>query len=641
MYHCEYGFFWDENSETCRECYEPVICEPGNASLSCKNLLDEYAVEVEMCGPCQNDLPANAHWTQLCDYECNETFFWDLLTQECKECKENGIHITCPNHQFFVSCSKMADARCDDCPISDNNAEFIDADTTCKTQCKDNYFLDDTDRCMPCTTLEELQAAVDVSNEAETQSIFYRFFACTKYSDSFARPCDEEREDGQYVAHSSQFNEDCTIVCYDNWQAGEFVLREYTIDPDIVHRSAGAQHISWNQSGCDPCANLINVPEENYRYNASCVLYCLNGWMLSDDTCIDCTASQCVAGQYMQLPLCDTCYDCEDLPEDASWVGVGVVNDSSSCPWQCNQGFFNEYSLGLCRPHTSRECNASQYKLEGNHLYDTMCEECSSCEGERLVLPCNDTDNSVCEPCPNDLKTGEIFQGIECEVVCDNNYVRNHTTNECELCDRQCPDGQYFPLPAENPTGCLDCRQCPPPPVSAGWEWLEGCEWACKPGLVYTQTFDDSTSQCVAENDNTVLVEESPMAVRCARGFKLNENFACVECSSIVQTPPQVEVGIKWSWSETGNPCTWTCTPPLIEYKPTGASLISCVEWSVYKRSIAIQKGLSISQVDNTAESSTIKGFETVQPATAIAPWHVSVAVAGVIALAMAIIYFK
>ena len=131
------------------------------------------------------------------------------------------------------------------------------------------------------------------------------------------------------------------------------------------------------------------------------------------------------------------------MPVSASWSGVGIVDTPNACPWQCVGGFFNEYSLGVCRPHSNVECNSTQFKISGNHLYDAMCVECSTCEEMWMASPCNDTSDSVCESCSETLKIGETFRGVESNAVCDSEYVRNLDTQECELCDRQCPIGDF------------------------------------------------------------------------------------------------------------------------------------------------------------------------------------------------------
>jgi hypothetical protein len=172
--------------------------------------------------------------------------------------------------------------------------------------------------------------------------------------------------------------------------------------------------------------------------------------------------------------------------------------------------------------------------------------------------------------------------------------------------------------------------------VSSDWEWIEGCNWACKVGFSYF-SYSNEAPACVAQTDNMLAITESSKNVRCRQGFKLNENFECIQCSLFVQTPVQTDLNLKWVWSTTGDPCTWTCIPPLIEYRPRGAQLFYCVEWKFYKTAVAIENGLTTS----LSRSTSVLAFETVQPSTKIETWKIVEAIAGVIVLSLFIIFLK
>ena len=177
-----------------------------------------YAVE-SSCESSKDPLPRNTTWTRLCEFQRNEDGFWDQISEKCIACKRNGIDLTCEKNEYFQKCTLVTDSSCQLYVVADIHAELIETslNNPCQSQCIRRYFLDDTDRCMPYSTLDELLATVNVSNDAKSNTIFYRHVDCTRFSDSFSQPCDEAREDGQYVAHGSQFVMDCTLDCHDDW----------------------------------------------------------------------------------------------------------------------------------------------------------------------------------------------------------------------------------------------------------------------------------------------------------------------------------------------------------------------------------------------------------------------------------------
>lgn len=632
MYHCDTNFYWDENLKICQSCFSDNPCNPGHTPIECSNVLN---VEQE-CAACTTVLPQNAHYVKLCDFKCNDGYYMDSTSSTCMLCKQHNIDLICPIGFFFEACTESADSQCQACNVEDPHTEFIesDLDIPCQFQCIDDYFLSDTGRCMPCTQLSALQDAVKIIKN-DSNDDFFRFIDCTKQSNSFFQKC-EDRVDGMYTNDGDQFNIDCQFQCSDDWQSSDDEIINYNFRTEHTNNLVTVQ---WSRVSCIQCSTLSNVPRTNYKYNESCKLHCLNGWIEHDNSCVDCTATNCMNGQYVNFPACDVCHTCTNKPTFAVYTGKGNVNDAISCPWQCDVGYYNEFNLGTCKPHSIVNCNEFQYKVVGNQFYDSECRECSSCEGKYMQQSCTIEHDSVCSNCLQTLSVGEMYVGYECEIVCRPNYVRNQQTFQCELCSQQCPVGFFFP---DVPQDCSDCQPCPSPPVSDNWEWLQGCVWSCKTGFIYSSSIDN-TYDCVLLSTNIVPSTQKAIGdVRCPFGFKLDDNYNCIECSSLVHTPPMEELDKKWTWNAAGNPCTWTCIPPLVEYTLTDTFLVLCVDWNLYKKVIANQHGLLLSlPSESPAPGKKQITFASVPETMKYSTWQIAVAVSGVLLLAFLIMCIK
>ena len=80
--------------------------------------------------------------------------------------------------------------------------------------------------------------------------------------------------------------------------------------------------------------------------------------------------------------------------------------------------------------------------------------------------------------------------------------------------------------------------------------------------------------------------------------------------------------------------------PPYVEYKPIDVSSVSCVEWTFYKRVVAMEKGLSLNLL-TTEQSTDKKVFQTVETPGTDTTWSVFAVIGGILLLAIAILNFK
>jgi hypothetical protein len=215
--------------------------------------------------------------------KCDQGYFYDQINHDCKRCKRDKIELTCAIDELYVDCTPLTDAICERCVVVDTNAEFIltQDNTTCQTQCVEGYFFDISNRCMPCSTLEELVTKINASRISANE--FFRFFNCTRHIDSFAQPCRDSPSYGEYVAHGPQFGNDCVLSCFSDWYESDPVDDLYVPGSPLLDAQGNSISFEWKRSMFMPCNIPINVPRDNYEFTPPCQLHCLNNWKLLNE----------------------------------------------------------------------------------------------------------------------------------------------------------------------------------------------------------------------------------------------------------------------------------------------------------------------------------------------------------------------
>ena len=370
---------------TCHECSK--YCDQCKDLNSCKRCTSPYVLQD---GKCVN--------------KCNDGFYLDTNTRECKKCD---------NFDLVKSCK----------PIDVCRDNVYKLNGTCVKRCPDGTSSDSLNNCVPNKCLKILFKGECI----DTCPIgTVRVDGTCKYCDS--RDCNACRP--QNLAYCECCNEklllykgECKTAC----PAGTYMKEGECIDCKIP---------------CKECKN-----------EASCTK-CVQPFLLRGDTCV----SQCPAGEVMVNGVCLSCRskDCEictasDLNKCEKCKGkMFIFNDL--CVEKCPEKYTYDPVSLRCKP-CPKLCDICNTKGEcikcSNGFYKSPADstQCVPCDNKRQVVV-----GDTCKLCKVDncLKC-ECDTQDKCEI-CEVNKIKNEVTGRC---DDNCQN-RFFKT---SDNKCLPCQQ--------------------------------------------------------------------------------------------------------------------------------------------------------------------------------------
>ena len=578
LYECALDHFWSENAQNCEPCSVELqnklglddACALGTHIVGC----DALAGHDPICQPCT--LPAGLVWTDaiyfwvptaICEYECVDGYFQDE-DGLCKPCS-NYLHCSIQESGFAAghrrqSCTKTQNEMCVPCdPIEGffaSNSEFKYSLTECETQCKTGLFYEQDGACLPCKTLAIVTAQA-LEQALLNPGSFYHFTQCTPQHDSDINICPPLTEGGRIIGHAVEFGQFCMIEC------------------DVGFYS--------NNVSCLPCPHL---EEGRYYIDDQCSVGCNQSLGFYDaskpNLCVDCS-EHCTVGFYHTIENDNcVCKSCRTVVRGIDWAFVTsgrTLDDAYSCELECNTGFFLDFYI--CRPFSTVSCAPSQYFVPGTATTDNTCRQCSHCIGRRKISECSQSQDTVCEECP-ELLNGAMYFGENCESACTSEDVLNKATGVCEKCQTVCGLNSYHPPPEER-QNCTHCVACDPKPPQNALLFENTCRWACPLGYLLEQ--DKCVEMAFSEfQRNRRSGGYGCPVLSCGYGLipvpRINACSQCMPCyGTDVARPPAHEENTTWVWTG-GFECRVECKRGYLRFRE--GSVLLCLTADNYEARI-------------------------------------------------------
>ena len=234
------------------------------------------------------------------------------------------------------------------------------------------------------------------------------------YSNSAASAC-TACPIGTYGALPNASNGSCTACPAGSFSSSPGNTQCTTcssLDCSAQWKSIGCSSSSDNS--CVYCATIVSLPA-NAAFNAdnTCQWTCDSCFYQTGGQCVQCAldASQCSVGQYRQSCTATAngpCLNCTGLPNNATFTGRGVSLDSpSSCPFQCNAGFWQSSGCVPCAPGTFNptpggtgcaSCPGGSY---ANGTASSACLACTPCSLVGQYKACGPVSAGQCTVCTN------------------------------------------------------------------------------------------------------------------------------------------------------------------------------------------------------------------------------------------------
>ena len=411
-------------------------------------------------------------------------------------------------------------------------------------------------------------------------------------------------EYGLYTDNAMAFNQDCTAVCdsgrrliltntttrvhEDNMTSIVQALRDASMHYDADRLQQEVTR-SWTSYTCQTCPD-VGLPQHAYTFlHGSCEFVCNSPWVMRGSTCVECREETCSDGTYLSGDNCQICSPCSSrfvgTPSHSHFTGHGQLDDSDSCPEQCDDKHYedielqNEQIVSVCRNHTVPTCASNQFTQAGTHLHDAYCEDCiTACNDMRMITTCSATAQAVCKPCVGTLQEGEKWSNGDCTRKCHDDYVYNSRLNICELCDFTCPIGFMTPINRHN---CTHCEACPAIPHNA--TFVDACQWECDDQF----ELDNVTRTCQAIANSLFPIPLQAKTGRCDVGQRLTYQYICVNCEDDddLVTPPPSQRGQTWQWLPSRSVCAWECLPGFYHYSINN-NMHQCLELTSFLQKI-------------------------------------------------------
>ena len=450
--------------------------------------------------------------------------------------------------------------------------------------------------------------------------------------------------DTVYSASATKFGQDCSVECKNNAHAipynytvvmpyRSWVLEKYGQSTFILEALDSLQgsyegylltqevNLTWKGKQCIYCPPLQDVHDNTtismdaYLMDATCHPTCNNEMQYYNlnnypDTCVLCDLAMCADGEFLTANRCQECQAC--IPKTQHyWQFTGhgtVLNDSTSCPGNCADGYYEDmiYNLStsalqpICIQHQELDCAEGEYLIQGTSISDAFCDACGDCEGMNMTQACSNNSNAVCEFCtPAVLETGAYYAYNNCTRLCMSGFIEDQRIQQCEECLHVCEAGTYFAATRQYCEDCTACNVTKPENTI----FVRECEWSCDEGYYLEGLECRSLLQNLIPDTTTTsyssVLCEVGQQLKCDTQSTQTAECTCISCNDITDVPhPAVDkLHVSWQWLPTRSQCTWECLP---EYYlvPLSARVVDCYPWDWFQAQLGLE-GTVVKHTDN------------------------------------------
>lgn len=509
---CHDGFYVDEETKTCKQCYEHCKACKGPNEDQCTDCFEGY---VEMNGFCNECRYATSYGCPKCKktndgVKCTQcppgyrvsgnAYDDDDETIDCYPCQIGNCY-SCPTSSYTCE-------RCNDhfyLESSENCAECDDICKTCEgspskcTDCYEHYHYDpSSNTCTECP-----------SNCLQCDEKL----ACTKCNNTFypnndggCTRCDESC----YLCHDgTNACDECAIGYHFNEFNRCVPCPEHCERCNSTYCSVCSVDFYSKDGVCTPCADVCahcNGPSEDDCIN------CDDGFYFSDmhQTCFSCNkacsacrgpsendCTSCATGYFQNYMGCSKCeYNCRKC-------------DSLTNCLECNDGFRRYIREGDtdydCQPCKNRGCKKC----------DDSIDQCSECIDGFYPSPTDKANIYDCIKCPNDCKScSKNQQGQMTCNDCNNGFYLDNGI--CKKCESPCAT-------CTNKNTCLSCAN------GFLFDGTSSCSNKCSDECL---TCESNPNKCTSCKAGYIL--SGTKCVQCFEGCKTCEEqwgeFGCMDC---------------------------------------------------------------------------------------------------------------
>ena len=469
-FECLPGYY--RSNDECHSC-SSRNCEPGTYFTSCNATADSS------CLSCAS-FPAGGVWTQGCDYACiaGEYYF---NGSGCAACSMP----VCGAGSVFSACGAGSDAVCLGC----NEGELINGSfawvSGCEYECRSGFYREADGRCIACSILscDPGTVPINCTNVSDAWCS-----ACTPPTGAFhwvdAGLCQYECDEGSFRVDAGCLPCNKNLICAAGFQPSSCGYAE-----DVK---------------CEPCSDAL---DPGAYFTVGCEFGCLQGYYFnSSDLCAPCTTDPCWGGTYKIACTAYSdalCVDCV--------VPVGSFSWTDGCSFRCSDGYYRDGGFA-CTRCSVPECAPGTFPVNCTATSDAWCNNCAplagggyewtggcefrcvdgyfrqnggcsrcsvpSCGPGMFSVPCSQTADTVCAPCPQQV-VGSAWT-VGCDFQCVEGYYRN--SSSCALCSEPTCAPGYF---VQGCTASVDSRCSPCTNVrGVGMVWADGCTTRCATGYI-------------------------------------------------------------------------------------------------------------------------------------------------------------
>jgi cysteine-rich repeat protein len=303
------------------------------------------------------------------------------------------------------------------------------------------------------------------------------------------------------------------------------------------------------------CANLSD-PNALFIGNSElvgdstgCPWACKSGYQALRGRCVPCGQTACAEGEVLQLCAYSTtsyyCAPCSLIKPAGALqplqVWYSVLPGYKDCVPGCEPGF--AYQLG-----PNETCKA--------------CASYLQCDLDQLLVPCTQTSDAHCLPCPAPLPSNsEFYSPGTCKTRCVQGFASSSSSlspqPQCLSCSLSCPSGKRTSSKCYTPDQRLQLPTCVPcDPIdlplnrpTEGRMWApdgEECATTCRGGWMFEDQKDNANLTCVECN-----------LTQCAYGQQGTCSYGKLQCTSC---PSFALLDVSQQFKGKGD-CTLVCAP--------------------------------------------------------------------------------
>jgi hypothetical protein len=585
---CQNNLEFVSETSTCKEkCKKGFVLPPGKTSskdcIRCgdENCLKCLSNDIDTCLECH---PEIFEKNGKCVEECGEGFYSNngkclRCTANCKSCPESPSKCEECNDSFFLKNRNSCVQDCGDGWIKTSSKKCLQCSGNCKKCTEDNlnyctecyhwqYLhngrcvgscperfwerkanLDNrltTNECKSCTVNDCAKCSISSNGQICERCVtgFYRYQnkcvrACPLNHINNGVDCIKSNVDNckDFPHQNPNICHKCQpgyilihpSLCDTKCPSGHFIDKSNESSPTCKNCITNCQQCN-DQKTCLKCNNGF------YLQNNSCVSACDQGYRLSGDKCIPCTAT------------CDTDENCATCTETAcltcKWPLYHHPEDKA-CLKQCPEGYWGDQTwpskqcrqcLPFCKKcsdgKTCEECEAGRIMTQDGKCADSCPDgsvrrssdnNCVLCASDKNCKKCNEEELHKCAIC----KDGFLLHNeSQCLEKCPAGFFsRDRRCNKCIDQCHSCKDDKT-------------CDQCRPNYVLFNNQCVPACPTSHYVSAGKCVPCKDSNAQtCTAEKPITCrkdyLLEEGVCRYKCSPSFYQANFTECKPCSKM------------------------------------------------------------------------------------------------------------